>query len=372
MLNGSTTAAGTALSTSYINGPMRYQKSIAGATTLNFPIGAGADCRPVSLTVNHTTGNLYTYQAQLFNASATALGYTLPATVDAVSGVHYYTISRVNAASVSQPTLELSGNQTIQIFFGNNDVVTNGSTLTIVKNKFNALTNWFDIGGSGGPAYSGGANLSGSVTSTSAPSAFNSFSTFALADGFGGGNVLPIVLLYFNAKPDNGQVDLSWGTSTESNNSYFSIEKSSNGQDFAFLENINTKAPGGNSNMALDYSALDLNPYFGINYYRLKQTDLDGNFTYSKVVAVNFSKKTTVTIYPNPTSDIVYISGINSKEKTLTVEWFDIGGRNLLRQTVDVHNGIAILNPLFSTGVYTLRFMTSDGNVTAQNIIIRK
>ncbi|MDP9040558.1 MAG: hypothetical protein M3N30_01175, partial [Bacteroidota bacterium] len=95
MLNGSTTAAGTALSTSYINGPMRYQKSIAGATTLNFPIGAGADCRPVSLTVNHTTGNLYTYQAQLFDASATALGYTLPATVDAVSGVHYYTISRV-------------------------------------------------------------------------------------------------------------------------------------------------------------------------------------------------------------------------------------------------------------------------------------
>jgi len=79
------------------------------------------------------------------------LGYTLPITVDRVSGHHYYTISRVNAASVSQPILELSGNQTIQLFFGSNDVVSNGGTLTIVKNTYTNLTKWIDIGGTGGP-----------------------------------------------------------------------------------------------------------------------------------------------------------------------------------------------------------------------------
>lgn len=372
LLNGSVTSAGTVLSTSFVNGPMRYQKSSAGATTLNFPIGSGADCRPVSLTVNHVNGNLYTYQAQLFNASATALGYTLPPTVDAVSGVHYYTIGRVNAASVSQPTLDLSGNQTIQIFFGSNDVVSNGSTLTIVKNIYTTPTKWFDIGGTGGPVYTGNPNLSGSVTSTSTPSAFNSFSTFALGDGLGGGNVLPIELLYFNANPDNSQVDLTWATATESNNSYFTIEKSRDGETFEFFENINTKAVGGNSSIMLNYSAQDFNPYTGLNYYRLKQTNLDGKYTYSKIVSVNFAKKTVVSIYPNPTSDVVYISGIDSKEKNLKVEWYDEGGRNLLQQTVQVQNGVASLHPSFSSGVYVLRFITSDGNVVAQNIIIRK
>jgi len=372
MLNGSVTSAGTALSTSFVNGPMRYQKSNAGATILNFPIGSGTDCRPVSLTVSHTNGNLYTYQAQLFNASAAALGYTLPPTVDAVSGVHYYTIGRVNAASVTQPTLDLSGNQTIQVFFGANDVVSNGGTLTIVKNIYTTPTKWFDIGGAGGPVYTGNPNLSGSITSTSTPSAFNSFSTFALADELGGGNVLPIELLYFNAKPDNSQTDLTWSTATESNNGYFTIEKSRNGETFEFLENINTKAPGGNSSTILNYSAQDFNPYAGLSYYRLKQTNLDGKYTYSKIVSVNFAKKTVVSIYPNPTSDMIYISGIDNKESNLKVEWYDAGGRTLLQQTVQVQNGVASLHPSFSNGVYVLRFITSDGNVVAQNIIIRK
>ncbi|WP_431212584.1 beta strand repeat-containing protein [Puia sp. P3] len=116
MLNGSVTAPGDALSTSYVNGPMRYQKSTSGATTLNFPIGTAPDCRPVVLTVSHSNGTLYTYQAQLFNASAKLLSYSLPPTVDHVSDVHYYTIGRTDAAGANQPNAGLSGNQTIQIF----------------------------------------------------------------------------------------------------------------------------------------------------------------------------------------------------------------------------------------------------------------
>ena len=131
MLNGSTTAAGTALSTSYVNGPMQYQKSTSGSSTLNFPIGNGADCRPFVLTVAHTTGNLYSYTAQLYNADAQSLNYTLPLTVDHVSAVHYYTISRADASGTNQPTAGLSGNQTIEMFFGQDDWVSNGGTLTI-------------------------------------------------------------------------------------------------------------------------------------------------------------------------------------------------------------------------------------------------
>jgi hypothetical protein len=371
MMNGSVTAAGNALSTSYVNGPMKYQKASSGVSTLNFPIGNNPDCRPVALTINHSSNNLYTYQAQLFNASAAALGYTLPITVDVVSSVHYYTISRVNSASVSQPTLELSGNQTIQVFFGSNDVVVDGGKLTIVKNTYNALTKWIDIGGSGGPVYSG-ANLSGSIISTSFPSAFNSFSTFAIADQLYGGNILPVNLLDFIARPDNKQVNLTWVTSTESNNSDFTVEKSRDGINFEFVQKVNSLALNGNSSIPLNYSAKDLNPYNGTSYYRLKQTDLDNNLTYSKIAIVNFDQKQAVAVYPNPASGTIFISGISLNESRLKVEWFDLSGRSILQQTATVQSGIAKLNTPFSNGVYLLKFTTSTGDTKVQSVIVGK
>jgi hypothetical protein len=372
MLNASTTASGNALSTSYINGPMRYQKSSAGTTVLNFPIGKAPDCRPVVLTISHANGTLYTYQAELFDASAAALGYTLPPTVDVVSGVHYYIIGRTDGAGNNQPTAGLSGNQTIQIYFGANDIVTNGGTLTVVKNTYTAPTNWIDIGGAGGPVYNAGANLSGSITSTSFPSAFNSFSTFALGDKLGGGNVLPIELLYFHASPDNGRVDLSWATATESNNSYFTVERSKDGLNFEDLERVDTRAFNGNSSVQLDYTGYDASPYTGVSYYRLRQTDLDGHSSYSKIALVSLDKSTSIRIFPNPATGPVYVSGLSGNQTVLRAEWYDAGGRLLLQQSVPAQNGVATLYPHFNNGVYLLKVITSDGSIKLQNVIFMK
>jgi len=372
MLNGSTTAAGTALSTSYVNGPMAYQKSTSGISTLNFPIGTAPDCRPFILTVNHSTGTLYTYTAQLYDASAYALGYTYPPSVTHVSAEHYYTIARTNAAGASQPYQGLSGNQTIQIFFGANDYVTDGSTLTIVKNTYTATTAWIDIGGTGGPAASGGANLTGSIISTSGPTAFNSFSTFAIANKIGGANVLPIKLLYFTARPDNSKVDLGWGTATESNNNYFTIERSHDGISFDSLIRVNSLAFDGTSNTQLDYTDIDPSPLQGTSFYRLKQTDLDGNTQYSNVESVYFGQQITVSIYPNPSAGTLYVSGLPGDQTTLKAEWYDIGGRLLLQQMVSVQGGIAMLNTHFTNGVYVLKFQSADGTIMAKNVLIMR
>ena len=372
MMNASVTSPGDATSTSYVNGPMRYQKATAGVTTLNFPIGTSPDCRPVILTINHVNGTLYTYTAQLFDASARTLGYTLPPSVDLVSNVHYYTIGRTDASGTTQPVAGLSGNQTIQIFFGANDTVSNGGTLTIVKNTYLAPTAWINIGGSGGPAFSGGANLTGSITSTSSPTAFNSFSTFALGDQIGGGNILPIGLLNFDAKADNSRVDLHWTTSSESNNSFFTIERSQDAINFSFLANVNTLAINGNSATPLSYIAFDMNPFGGVTYYRLKQTDIDGNYKYSGIVSVNFDKKKAVSVYPNPTTGTVYISGLDAAQNSLAVEWLDVSGKSLVRETVAVQNGLVRLDTHFRNGVYFLKFMSSDGNFNMQNVIIMK
>ncbi|HXD79073.1 MAG TPA: hypothetical protein VN616_14750 [Puia sp.] len=372
MLNGSTTAAGNALSTSYVNGPMQYQKSGAGATTLNFPIGNGADSRPFVLTVAHTNGTLYTYTAQLYNGSASALNWTLPMTVDRVSQVHYWTINRADAAGNNQPTAGLSGSQTIQLFFGMDDYVNNGGTLTVCKNVYTAPTTWIDIGGAGGPVYNAGTALTGSITSTSLPSAFTSFSTFTLGDKLGGGNVLPIGLLRFAATASDNQVNLQWATTSEINNDYFTIERSGDGTQFDSIARVATMASNGNSNSLLDYETVDPRPLPGRSYYRLKQTDLDGNSTWSNVVTVDFARQVALGVYPNPSKGSVVVTGIDPTATSVWTQWFDLGGRMLRQATVAASGGTAHLAVQLDNGMYLLKVTLPDGTSTVQNIIILK
>lgn len=368
MLNNSTVAAGTALSTSYINGPMRYQKSSSGSTILNFPVGSGGDCRPVKLTVAHSTGALYTYQVQLFNASAAALGYTLPPTVDSVSSVHYYTIGRTDASNNNQPVAGLSGNQTIEIHFGANDLVTDGNAITIVKNTYTAPNAWIDIGAAGGPPYNGGLKLTGSITSTSSPTAFNSFSNFAI--GFRKMTILPVTTFDFTGQVKNNSIELMWTTTTELNNSFFTVEKSKDGIHFEAIQNIPTKAPGGNSQSGLQYATLDINPYTGSNYYRLKQTDINGKYSYSKIIVVSFYSAQQDTVYPNPTTGTVYIKGL--KTPTTYITWYDTGGRVVTSGMYPVQNGMAKINSNLANGIYILKYTSGNGLWQTQRIIIRK
>jgi hypothetical protein len=97
---------------------------------------------------------------------------------------------------------------------------------------------------------------------------------------------LPVELLSFNAVREKNQVELKWITASEKNNDFFTIERSRDGYLFSALETIKG---GGNSAQQLNYFFQDRNPYAGRSFYRLKQTDFDGRFTYSPVVAVDFN-----------------------------------------------------------------------------------
>ncbi|PBQ34095.1 hypothetical protein CNR22_20705 [Sphingobacteriaceae bacterium] len=115
---------------------------------------------------------------------------------------------------------------------------------------------------------------------------------------------LPIGLAYFSGAYTKTGIILSWQTQTETENSFFTVEKSEDGIEWVPLTNI----PGaGNSQVSKQYSFLDAKPYAGINYYRLKQTDIDQKFSYSSVIAVmNASEKISCSkIWPNPASSDV-------------------------------------------------------------------
>ncbi len=290
---------------SYINGPMSYEMALNGTRTLNMPVGKSADWRPAILVAAHNNATSYTYNSELFNASANALGWTYAPTINLVSLVHYWDINRVlTSSNASAPTANVSGTQTITLFYGANDGVPTPSALRIAKNTNAAPTAWIDIGGTGS------AVGSGSITSTSSPSNFNSYSRFTLANHISGNNPLPIELLSFTATKSNDAVELKWSTATETNNDHFEIERSLDGVNFDRLLNVQAYGTG-NSMVTQSYSTLDKQPYRGINYYRLKQVDKDGQYSYTNMVSVNFDKLAEIKIYPNPFGENIKIDGLN-------------------------------------------------------------
>ena len=118
----------------------------------------------------------------------------------------------------------------------------------------------------------------------------------------GGVIVTPIELLTFTAAPNGNKVAINWQTVTETNNQYFTIERSADGKNFSELTRLNSVAPNGNSTSLLSYQFFDESPFSGASYYRLKQTDYNGKFAYFNMVSVDFlkSKNITFTVYPNP------------------------------------------------------------------------
>jgi len=121
-----------------------------------------------------------------------------------------------------------------------------------------------------------------------------SFSPWTL---FGNYSPLPIELVSFSAKIVDQHAEIIWTTSTEHNNDFFTLEKSSDAVNF----DVDTIIDGaGFSIETLNYKATDFEPLLGKSFYRLKQTDFDGNFTYSDLKSVDFDRHTHICISPNP------------------------------------------------------------------------
>ncbi|MCB9033972.1 MAG: T9SS type A sorting domain-containing protein [Chitinophagales bacterium] len=119
---------------------------------------------------------------------------------------------------------------------------------------------------------------------------------------------LPVQLTAFNATCNENSVELTWQTASEINNSHFEIERSTNAQDFESIATIPTQ--NGNANNIQNYQTVDENPLSTITYYRLKQVDNNGNYTYSSIVKTNCSTSNQipiVNIYPIPATNFITV-----------------------------------------------------------------
>ena len=249
------------------------------------------------------------------------------------------------------------------------------NSCTNLTNLNNNLTNSFDApGGQAVVRYTGNALLNSPLTNNESVVVCRATgATTSGGSNFGRATVvnncasceeavfapLPVELLFFDGKPEKESIGLSWATATELDNDYFSIEKSTDGIDWMVLENI----PGaGNSTMNLQYTFKDNAPEAGIQYYRLKQTDFDGTFTYSAAIAINFEGSTngnSIAVYPNPnSSNQLNFRGIGL-DLSYTLELKKVTGELLYHQTLNTHS---IALPDLEKGIYLIT-LKAEGNL---------
>jgi len=200
------------------------------------------------------------------------------------------------------------------------------------------------------------------------------FSQFALGGLYADNNPLPITLLDFNVKCVNNLAKIDWSTASETNNDYFTVERSSNGK--LFNPFVNVKAAG-NSNTIKNYSVNDDHPSSdGITYYRLKQTDYNGKFKYFSTKSINCSNNNSIepiiVTYPNPFNDIVSFNISNLKDNNINIQITDVlGNRIESKELNDLEVNNLILNfnlSKYKNGIYYYKF-TSGSEINTGMII---
>ena len=226
-----------------------------------------------------------------------------------------------------------------------------GGCPTDVVNNYNSLY-------SNGTYYNMNFNLSGLTVGDT---------YYLVSDGDGGaqspayltvsgcsecGNVLPIELSYFSGKSTNSGNKLSWQTASEINNDYFTIERSLDARNWGEIGMI---YGAGNSNTIENYQFIDDNLKNTIYYYRLKQTDYDGSYTYSKIISINTNQKQSeINFSPNPVKDYLIVELGKYVNQYKTIRIIDIIGETV--KLIEATNSSTRINlSELPKGIYYLK-----------------
>ncbi len=176
------------------------------------------------------------------------------------------------------------------------------------------------------------------------------------------GGALPIRLLSFNGVKDANKVQLKWQTSSEQNSKYFDVEFSDNATQWTSIGRVNA---AGNSTIQRDYILTHNSPVNGVNYYRLKQVDINANFVYSNIVAINFTINgvNINSVYPNPFVNQLKINISSDRNEVARIQISDNLGRVIRVLNASIQKGVssvmldnlAVLLP----GIYHVEVKTS-------------
>ncbi len=181
-----------------------------------------------------------------------------------------------------------------------------------------------------------------------------------LVCGVSGCPILPIELLTFDGYNKNNVNEFYWSTSSEINNDYFTLERS---WDAIHFEEIATINGAGNSNVLLEYEETDLHPMNGTNYYRLRQTDFDGNYSFSKMITLSNKLEHSLSVYPNPSTSFITLFNKENSLLNSIVKVYDIQGRIVLEELISEDNPEHQINiSTFNNGLYFIKINSGENS----------
>ena len=176
---------------------------------------------------------------------------------------------------------------------------------------------------------------------------------------------LPVGYSNWQAYLASDKVRLNWTTESETNSDFFAIQRSTNG---TIWETIGFTDAAGNSSSAKSYAFTDEKPIEGINYYRLKQVDLDGHADFTSIIPVEYNVGSPLDAYPNPSTGLVFI-----KEKGHAIEsvsLVDLTGRKRELSFSKGNSGVSVDISEHAKGTYTLQSIDESGSLRSTLLIL--
>jgi len=349
--NVNTTSVSTGNIASFVNGNLRRYLSTSG--TYDWPLG------------NTSKG----YQRANTNFTTCSIGFidaffsNWPSTPPTQGGTDCGTTFNQPAQDNGFWTLNANsgtGNYNLTLYPLNSTNTSGMSGWTIIKDPTISSNTW---------SFNGTCVLASTVSQVMR-NGMSGFSVFGIAQSL---NPLPVELLYFKGKRIGVRNFLEWSTASETNNDFFTLERSENGVNFESLTIIDG---GNNSNQILNYNTYDNYPYDKVTYYRLKQTDFNAENSYSDIITIfgEIAKNEIKNIHPNPTSSNLSFDVYAVQDDRLLIELYDCLGRLIISQEKLVKFGLSsesiIIEDLYK-GIYTMKISFKNNALKSVTKIIK-
>jgi hypothetical protein len=347
-------SANGASNTSHINGPVRRLVANSGNTAFQFPVGDGTVFAPIAISDFAQTRSQDYFTAQYYKANAPYNHNSKDFTLDHISSSEYWILDR--NATAGTPTTDvvvgLSYDET-----NRSGTVTTATELRVARWDGSS---WKDHGRTNTGAT--GNNVSGSFNTLAR---VTSFSPFTLASSTSL-NPLPVTMMNFEAIPAGQQIEVKWSTMSEIDNDYFTVQKSIDGKNW-----LNIGTVDGNVNAGINnYMFMDLAPVKGMQYYRLIQTDINGQTSLSEIVKVNIAASvtgTTVTVFPNPVVNLVSVT-LSEPSSDAGITVFNSMGLKVLELNHQSGHIFNVDMTTFERGIYTIE-VKYEGGVSILKIL---
>jgi hypothetical protein len=177
-----------------------------------------------------------------------------------------------------------------------------------------------------------------------------SFNTTSFSDFTAGNNItLPVTFTSLTGTIRNGRANLNWNIADEHNVDRYEVEESANGRQFQTFTQVDAASRS-------NYQATDAQLHTGANYYRVKAVDIDGKFTYSKIIRLdnNLAVDNDIRVYPNPSRGELNL-GMNIPAGNYQIRLINAMGQTVYQQPLTHEGGSRSMQlglPKLSSGVY--------------------